>query len=95
MIARTGGTIGKSYIVEELGEAAVFASYHIRVQPSENINENYLKLYLESLLYWKQLVDCSMGTGQLIFNGQSLKALWASCPPLAEEASLQKWKNFW
>ena len=51
MIARTGGTIGKSYIVEELGEAAVFASYHIRVQPSENINENYLKLYLESLLY--------------------------------------------
>lgn len=85
MIARTGGTIGKTYIVESLEERAVFASYLIRVVPVENINEKYLKRYMESPLYWMQLKASSMGTGQPNVNGTSLRNLIVPLPPIEEQ----------
>jgi type I restriction enzyme S subunit len=85
LIARTGGTIGKSYIVRNLSERAVFASYLIRVIPLEAVFEEYLKVFLETPLYWEQLKKSSMGTGQPNVNGQSLKSLMMPLPPLAEQ----------
>ena len=41
LIARTGGTIGKSYIVKRLGVVFLFASYLIRVIPSSVINPDF------------------------------------------------------
>ena len=85
MIARTGGTIGKTYIVESLEEKAVFASYLIRMIPIENINENFIKRFMESPFYWKQLKSSSMGTGQPNVNGTALKNLVVPLPPLKEQ----------
>ena len=85
LIARTGGTVGKSYIIQGLKDIAVFASYLIRLIPSTNINENYLKAFLESPLYWIQLRNKSMGTGQPNVNGDSLKSLLLPLPPLDEQ----------
>ena len=61
LIARTGGTIGKTYIVRDLEENAVFASYLIRAIPLQSVNEEYLKLFMESPLY--------LGTIKSIFYG--------------------------
>ena len=85
LIARTGGTIGKTYIVRNLSEKAVFASYLIRAIPLQSINEEYLKLFMESPLYWEQLKAFSMGTGQPNVNGQSLSKLKLPLPPLEEQ----------
>jgi type I restriction enzyme S subunit len=85
LIARTGGTIGKSYIVENLDLVAVFASYLIRAIPNENLFARYLKLFLESELYWSQLLEKSMGTGQPNVNATSLKSLVVPLPPLKEQ----------
>ena len=85
MIARTGGTIGKTYIVRNLNETAVFASYLIRAIPVSHINEEYLKIFMESPFYWKQLKDFSSGTGQPNVNGNSLKNLLLPLPPLEEQ----------
>ena len=85
LIARTGGTIGKTYIVRELNEVAVFASYLIRSIPLENIYEEYLKLFMGSPCYWSQLTDAASGTGQPNVNGQSLSNLIVPLPPLAEQ----------
>ena len=85
LIARTGGTIGKTYIVRNLSEKAVFASYLIRAIPLQLINEEYLKLFMESPLYWEQLKAFSMGTGQPNVNGQSLSKLKLPLPPLEEQ----------
>jgi len=85
LIARTGGTIGKTYIVDNLSETAVFASYLIRAIPLNNINEKYIKIFMESSLYWEQLKSYSMGTGQPNVNGQSLSKLIIPLPPLAEQ----------
>lgn len=85
LIARTGGTIGKSYLVESLSICAVFASYLIRIIPSFQLLPKYLKLFLESELYWKQLYVKSMGTGQPNVNATSLKSLIVPLPPLEEQ----------
>src|SRR5207249_73604 len=85
LIARTGGTIGKSYIVENLSLTAVFASYLIRAIPNKHLCANYLKLFLESELYWTQLYEKSMGTGQPNVNATSLKSLVVPLPPLEEQ----------
>ena len=85
MIARTGGTIGKTYIVDSLNDKAVFASYLIRVIPVNNINEGFLKKFMESPLYWLQLKAGSMGTGQPNVNSTTLGKLLLPLPPLQEQ----------
>ena len=85
VIARTGGTVGKSFLVENLSEDAVFASYLIRLLFDENIFSRYVKIFSGSPLYWKQIIDKSQGTGQPNVNGKSLSNLIIPLPPLAEQ----------
>jgi type I restriction enzyme, S subunit len=85
LIARTGGTIGKSYLVENLDLVVVFASYLIRAIPSRFLFAKYLKIFFESDLYWKQLYERSMGTGQPNVNATSLKSLAVPLPPIEEQ----------
>lgn len=85
LIARTGGTIGKTYLVENINLCAVFASYLIRVVPSSKINAQFVKQFTLSALYWQQLYEKSMGTGQPNVNGVSLSNLFIPLPPLAEQ----------
>ena len=49
VIARTGGTIGKSHIIDEINHTAVFASYLIRIKPVKEINVNFLKKFWSHL----------------------------------------------
>jgi type I restriction enzyme S subunit len=50
LIARTGGTIGKSYLVENINVKAVFASYLIRVQRIKTMYSPFIKTFLGSQL---------------------------------------------
>ena len=85
LIARTGGTVGKSFLVKNMSVKAIFASYLIRVQGSPELLDRYLKLFLESPTYWKQLDAGSRGTGQPNVNGQTLGNMAVPLPPLAEQ----------
>jgi type I restriction enzyme S subunit len=85
LIARTGGTIGKTFLVGDVPITAVFASYLIRVQGSSHVFDQFLKLFLESSLYWTQLRDGTRGTGQPNVNGQTLGKLVLPLAPLAEQ----------
>ncbi|GAB1264889.1 restriction endonuclease subunit S [Aurantivibrio infirmus] len=85
LIARTGGTIGKSYLVENINVCAVFASYLIRVKHIVGTNASFKKVFLGSPFYWNQLYASSMGTGQPNVNGEALKKLVVPLPPLKEQ----------
>jgi len=88
LIARTGGTIGKSYIVKNLSVVSIFASYLIRVIPSQNVYADFLKFFIESPLYWKQLHDAAWGAGQPNVNGTSLSKLLLPFPPFEEQKEI-------
>lgn len=85
VIARTGGTIGKSYLVSGLTHSAVFASYLIRIGRLDAIFPNFTKVFLGSQFYWKQLYANSMGTGQPNVNGTALKGLLIPLAPMEEQ----------
>ncbi|MFM4997569.1 restriction endonuclease subunit S [Aeromonas sanarellii] len=85
LIARTGGTIGKSYLVENIDVHSVFASYLIRIRRLDSIYAPYVKTFLGANIYWRQLEMVSMGTGQPNVNGNSLKNLNIPLPPLEEQ----------
>ncbi|MCP3749006.1 restriction endonuclease subunit S [Pseudomonas sp. SBB6] len=85
VIARTGGTIGKSYLVSGLIHSAVFASYLIRIGRLDSIYPDFTKVFLGSQFYWKQLYANSMGTGQPNVNGTALKGLLIPLAPMEEQ----------
>ncbi len=85
MIARTGGTIGKTYLAKDVSVRAVFASYLIRAKALDPALSPYLQAYFGSDIYWHQLYANSAGTGQPNVNATALKSLKVPLPPLAEQ----------
>ena len=85
LFARTGGTVGKSYLVTSVPEEAIYAGYLIRTQYSDQLSAQYLKYFMESLLYWVQLKDGTIATAQPNCNGQTLSKMILPLPPLAEQ----------
>lgn len=95
LFARTGATVGKSYLVQGLTEGAIYASYLIRVQTYDAVLPQYLKFYFESGYYWEQIEQGSVGVGQPNVNGTILGNLHVPIPPLHEQfrivSELSKW----
>jgi type I restriction enzyme, S subunit len=86
LFARTGATVGKSYLVENVPELAAFASYLIRVRTNGDVLlAEFAAWYFQSPPYWQQIMDGAEGTGQPNFNGTKLGALALQLPPLAEQ----------
>ena len=85
LFARTGGTVGKSYLVTCVPEEAIYAGYLIRTQYSAQLSAQYLKYFMESSLYWMQLKDGTIATAQPNCNGQTLSKMILPLPPIAEQ----------
>lgn len=85
MIARTGATTGKSYLICDDVEA-VFASFLIRLKVvDKNLDYNYLYGYMQSEDYWRQITDFSSGIAQPGVNANKLKQIKFKCPTLPEQ----------
>lgn len=85
LFARTGGTVGKSYLVKEVPEEAIYAGYLIRTQYSSLLCPEYMKYFMESQLYWDQLRNGTIATAQPNCNGKTLSKMILPLPPLAEQ----------
>lgn len=85
LFARTGGTVGKSFLVKKVEEDAIFAGYLIRTNFSTSLNAKYMKYFMESRLYWKQLQDGTTATAQPNCNAKTLSKMIVPLPPLAEQ----------
>ena len=85
LFARTGGTVGKSYLVKNVPEEAIYAGYLIRTQYSSLLCPEYMKYFMESQLYWDQLRNGTIATAQPNCNGKTLSKMILPLPPLAEQ----------
>ncbi|WP_434135311.1 restriction endonuclease subunit S [Pseudomonas luteola] len=93
VFARTGATVGKSFLIKGSIPESVFASYLIRVRPIKRELSSYLGYFFKSLDYWKQITEFSSGIGQPNVNGSKLKALKVPLPPLAEQTRIAQKLN--
>lgn len=86
LFARTGGTVGKSFLVKDVPYEAVYAGYLIRTRyNSERLAPEYLKFFMESQLYWQQLRNGTIATAQPNCNGQTLAKMMIPIPPFEEQ----------
>ena len=85
LFARTGGTVGKSFLVSEVPCKAIYAGYLIRTRYSSLLCPQYLKYFMESPLYWLQLKSGTTATAQPNCNGQALAKILLPLPPANEQ----------
>ena len=85
VFARTGATVGKSYLITGEIPESVFASYLIRVQVNEGVNSRYLAYYFRSPDYWDQIIENAAGIGQPNVNGTKLAQLKIPIAPINEQ----------
>ena len=90
LFARTGGTVGKSFLVEEIPEKAIYAGYLIRTRYSSLLNPRYMKSFMESQLYWEQLKNGTIATAQPNCNGKTLAKMLLPIPPTKEQDRIVK-----
>ena len=90
LFARTGGTVGKSYLVKDVPEESIYAGYLIRTRYSNSLCPEYLKFFMESELYWIQIRNNTIATAQPNCNGKTLANMLLPIPPLAEQKRIVK-----
>lgn len=75
LIARTGGTTGKSFLISEPPALSIYAGYLIRIRANEDTNPHYLNLFLNSYVYWSQIVSLNEDNFRPSVNANKLKKL--------------------
>jgi type I restriction enzyme S subunit len=87
VFARTGASVGKSYLYDADDGELVFAGFLIRIRPNKDkLDPHYLMHYSHSKPYWNWIRVNSMRTGQPGINGRE----YASLPiPLSSRLSEQ------
>ena len=89
VFARTGATVGKSYLIKEHPDNAVFASYLIRIVPNmSKVFPELLWYYFQSPMYWHDISSKQRGIGQPNVNGAVLSRLKLSIPKEIKEQEM-------
>lgn len=89
IVISRAGSIGLSYLIEEC-PPAVFASYLIRLRPTQKIHTPYLMHFLHSSMYWSQVKDAAVGIGLPNINGTKLKNMQIPLPDIQTQKVIAK-----
>lgn len=85
VIARTGATTGKSYLIAD-DVKAVFASYLIRLTMKQaGLMTRYLYYFMQSPSYWQQITEFSAGIAQPGVNAKKLQKIELPIPSVEEQ----------
>ena len=87
VFARTGGTVGKSFLITSVPEESVFASYLIRLSADAGILPKFLYYFFQSGAYWEQ-IGIKKGGLQGNVNATTLSSLEFPICPFDEQARI-------
>ena len=86
VFARTGASVGKSYLYDPKDGLLVFAGFLIRISPdSKRLLPGFLSQYVRSRAYWSWIKANSMRSGQPGVNGHEYACLPIPMPPTKAE----------
>lgn len=88
VFARTGATVGKSFLIRGSIPDAVFASYLIRIVLNKKINANFVYTFFQSQSYWVQIHQGKVGIGQPNVNAKILSQITLPLPSLSEQQAI-------
>lgn len=85
VFARTGATVGKSFLIRDTIPESVFASYLIRIALSRHVNKTFVYSFFQSHDYWMQIYAGQLGIGQPNVNSQTLSRIFVPLSPTLEQ----------
>ena len=89
VLARTGASVGKSYLYDTNDGPLVFAGFLIRISPNpEKLHPTFLAYYLQSKDFWNWVATMSIRSGQPGINGQEYGKLRLPLPPIHEQCAI-------
>ena len=89
VFARTGASVGKSYLHRRENGTPVFAGFLIRVRPDEQkLDSVFLSNYVTTSRYWSWIKMMSARSGQPGVNGEEYGQLPVPLPPLREQRAI-------
>ena len=91
VFARTGATVGKSYLIKDSPKNAIFASYLIRLRATEKTLPDFLYYFFQSPDYWRQITQGQVGGAQPNVNGTKLAKIKFPLPPFPEQKKIVKY----
>lgn len=91
VFARTGASVGKSYLYNPKDGELVFAGFLIKITPnSKSLISEYLAAYVTTASYWAWVALMSTRSGQPGINGREFSQLPIPLPPLNEQKAIAK-----
>jgi len=89
VFARTGATVGKTYLYKSTDGILVFAGFLIRFRTNEKLlSPQHLKYFTETKTYWDWVKTVSMRSGQPGINAEEYASLKIPVPPLPEQIAI-------
>lgn len=89
VFARTGASVGKSYLYNPLDGRLVFAGFLIRVRPDlSKLVPSFLANFVQTSRYWNWIKLMSMRSGQPGVNGNEYAQLTIPCPTVEEQSAI-------
>ena len=96
LFARTGATVGKTYLNNNTTDKIAFAGYLIRFVPDlEKIHPYFLSLYCQTEEYWNWVKICSARSGQPGISAEEYGKLPIPCPPVEEQRKIVEVLETW
>ena len=89
VLARTGASVGKSYLYNESDGKLVYAGFLIKVSSNKDkLKPEYLFQYLKTEQYWSWVTVNSMRSGQPGINGNEYGQLPVPIPSIEEQTAI-------
>ena len=89
VFARTGASVGKTYLYNKKDGRLVFAGFLIRIKANpEKIDYKYLIYLTQTKSYWNWVVTNSVRSGQPGLNSNEYKSLQIPIPNLPEQTTI-------
>ena len=86
LFARSGATVGKTYLHSNTGIRAAFAGYLVRFITNKNVLlPRFLREYVDTKTYWRWVSNHQRVQAQPNINATEYGALLVPCPPLDEQ----------
>ena len=89
VFARTGASVGKSYLYNPVDGALVFAGFLVRARPEPaKLDSTYCAYVVQSERYWKWVAAMSSRSGQPGINGQEYGSFRFPLPKICEQSAI-------
>ncbi|MGH3220484.1 MAG: restriction endonuclease subunit S [Streptosporangiaceae bacterium] len=89
VFARTGASVGKSYLYDARDGDLVYAGFLINISPDPGaLNPKFLALYAQTQSYWDWVARTSVRSGQPGINGREYAQLPITLPDIYEQQAI-------